>query len=124
MLQPVGQLVIAFQAAPNSKNRHRKPRFPALGFRRIVPIILMRGGTHSALRRSETQRSEMEISMALQLALPLEAGSRKQNPLRQAWLRSGLALPYELALQDRALAICLRCLADAMHRKHRRKRRG
>jgi hypothetical protein len=66
----------------------------------------------------------MEITMALQLALPLEADLRKQNPLRQAWVRSGLALPYELALQDRALAICLRCLADAMHRKHRRKRRG
>lgn len=62
--------------------------------------------------------------MALQLALPLEADSRKDAPLRQAWLRSGLALPYELAVQDRALAICLRCLADAMHRRHRRKRRG
>jgi hypothetical protein len=66
----------------------------------------------------------MEITMALQLALPLGADSRKEAPLRQAWIRSGLALPYELALQDRALAICLRCLADAMHRKHRRKRRG
>ena len=62
--------------------------------------------------------------MALQLALPLEADSRKEAPLRQAWIRSGLALPYELALQDRAIAICLRCLADAMGRKHRRKRRG
>jgi len=60
----------------------------------------------------------------MQLALPLEADSRKEAPLRQAWLRSGLSLPYELALHDRALAICLRCLAEAMHRKHRRKRRG
>ena len=62
--------------------------------------------------------------MALQLALPLEANARREAPLRQAWLRSGLSLPYELALRDRALAICLRCLADAMQRKHRRKRRG
>ena len=62
--------------------------------------------------------------MDLQLALPLESDSRKEAPLRQAWIRSGLALPYELALQDRALAICLRCLADAMRSKHGRKRRG
>ncbi len=62
--------------------------------------------------------------MAMQLALPLEADTRMEAPLRQAWVRSGLALPYELALRDRALAICLRCLADAMRHKHRRKRRG
>ena len=63
--------------------------------------------------------------MVMQLALPLETDSRKEAPLRQAWIRSGLQLPYELAMQDRALAICLRCLADAMHRKHgRKKRRG
>lgn len=62
--------------------------------------------------------------MALQLALPLEADSQKEVPLRQAWARSGLSLPFELALQDRAIAICLRCLADAMRSKHGRKRRG
>ena len=42
--------------------------------------------------------------MALQLALPLEADSRKEAPLRQAWVRSGLSLPCELALQDRVIA--------------------
>ena len=62
--------------------------------------------------------------MALQLALPLKENSRKGAPLRQAWLRSGLALPYELALQDRAIAICLRCLSEAMRGKCGRKRRG
>ena len=62
--------------------------------------------------------------MAMQLTLSLDADARREAPLRQAWLRSGLALPYELALRDRALAICLRCLADAMQRKRRRKRRG
>ncbi len=61
--------------------------------------------------------------MALQLALPLKEDSRKDAPLRQAWMRSGLALPYALALQDRAIAICLRCLADAM-RSERNRRRG
>ncbi|MFA5914499.1 MAG: hypothetical protein WC830_13175 [Burkholderiales bacterium] len=62
--------------------------------------------------------------MDLQLALPLEADTRNETTLRQAWMRSGLSLPYERALQDRAIAICLRCLADAMRRKHRRKRHG
>jgi hypothetical protein len=62
--------------------------------------------------------------MALQLALPLKENSRMDAPLRQAWLRSGLALPYELALQDRAIAICLRCLAEAMRGRRGRKRRG
>ena len=58
--------------------------------------------------------------MALQLALPLGESSRNEDPLRQAWARSGLALPYELARRDRALAICLRCLADAMRRQRAR----
>ncbi len=62
--------------------------------------------------------------MALQLDLPFQADMRNEDPLRQAWVRSGLALPYETALKDRAIAICLRCLADAMKRKHKRKRRG
>jgi len=62
--------------------------------------------------------------MVMQLALPLETNARHEAPLRQAWARSGLRLPYELALQDRAIAICLRCLADAMRRKKARKRRG
>ena len=62
--------------------------------------------------------------MALQLALPLGEASRTEDPLRQAWIRSGLALPYELARQKPAIAICLRCLADAMQRNRRRRRRG
>lgn len=62
--------------------------------------------------------------MPLQLALPLETDTRREAPMRQAWARSGLNLPYEVALQNRAIAICLRCLADAMRRKNERKRRG
>jgi len=63
--------------------------------------------------------------MDLQLALPLEADGRNEAALRQAWRRSGLSLPYELALRDRAISICLRCLADAMRaRPHRKKRHG
>ncbi len=62
--------------------------------------------------------------MNVQLALPLEPDRRNESTLRQAWVRSRLTLPYELALQDRAIAICLRCLADAMRRKRRRERHG
>jgi hypothetical protein len=78
----------------------------------------------SPMQCSETQCSAKEIAMALQLVLPLEADSRNEIPLRQAWVRSGLSLPYELALRNRAIAICLRGLADAMRIKHGGKRRG
>lgn len=54
--------------------------------------------------------------MDLQLALPLEADARNESSLRQAWARSGLSLPYEIALRDRALEICLRCYAEAMRK--------
>lgn len=55
--------------------------------------------------------------MDLQLALPLETDPRSDPALRLAWARSGLPVPYHIALHDRAIAICLRCLADAMRRK-------
>lgn len=60
--------------------------------------------------------------MALQLALPLDADSRNETSLHQAWMRSGVSLPYEVALRNRAIALCLRDLADAMRRKHGRTR--
>ena len=62
--------------------------------------------------------------MALQLVLPLGESSLMEDPLRQAWARSGLDLPYDLARKDRAIAICLRCLADAIRSKPGRKRLG
>ena len=52
-----------------------------------------------------------------QLALPLEVDARNDDALRLAWARSRLPVPYHVALQERALAICLRCLADAMRRR-------
>lgn len=60
--------------------------------------------------------------MDLQLALPLEADSRNEAALRLAWARSGLRVPYHVALQDRTYAICLRGLADAMGRKCRERK--
>jgi hypothetical protein len=52
-----------------------------------------------------------------QLSLPLEVDSRDEDALRAAWMRCGLRMPYHVALQNRPLAICLSCLADAMQRK-------
>ena len=60
--------------------------------------------------------------MDRQLDLPLEPDARNEITLRQAWMRSSLSLPYELAVKKRAIAICLNCLADAMRRKYHRKR--
>ena len=53
-----------------------------------------------------------------QLGLPLAVDSRNEDALRTAWARSGLTMPYQIALQIRPLAICLNCLADAMRRKN------
>lgn len=62
--------------------------------------------------------------MALQLALPLLGDSGKEARLRHDRVRSGVSPPSELALRDRALALCLRRLTDATHCRHRRMRRG
>lgn len=55
--------------------------------------------------------------MKSQLALPLEAKVPSESALRAAWIRSGMRLPFHIALQVRSVAICLRCLADSMQRK-------
>lgn len=57
--------------------------------------------------------------MDLQLALPLDPNTGTDPLLRLAWARSGLRVPFHVALQDKVYAICLRGLADAMRkRKH------
>ena len=56
--------------------------------------------------------------MALQRSLLLETNPPDDAPLHQAWEHSGLSLPYEIAMRNRALAICLRNLADATRSKH------
>ncbi len=55
--------------------------------------------------------------MKSQLALPLEAKVQSESALRAAWIRSGMRLPFHIALQVRSVAICLRCQADSMQRK-------
>jgi hypothetical protein len=54
-----------------------------------------------------------------QLSLPLDVDCANEDALRLAWESSGLQLPYHIALSNPALAICLRCLADARQRKSR-----
>jgi len=53
----------------------------------------------------------MEAAMSKQLALPLQVDSSADPALRRAWLRSGLRVPFHVAVQMPALAICLRHLA-------------
>ena len=60
--------------------------------------------------------------MAMQRSLLLKENASDDVPLHQAWVHSGLSLPYELAVRNPALAICLRNLADAARSRHRRKR--
>ena len=55
--------------------------------------------------------------MKSQLDLPLDVKIQSESALHAAWIKSGLRLPFHIALQVRSVAICLRCLADSMQRK-------
>jgi hypothetical protein len=67
------------------------------------------------IRHSEAlQPSRYTVS---QLNLPLGVDPRADDGIRAAWARSRLPIPYHVALQNRALSICLSCLADAMRRR-------
>jgi hypothetical protein len=54
--------------------------------------------------------------------LPFEFGALNEATLRAAHAHSHLEIPFERAVRDRALAICLRCLVQA--RLRQRARRG
>jgi hypothetical protein len=69
------------------------------------------GSAAARKKPSETRRPD-----GAQLSLPLEVDSR-EDALRLAWARSGLSLPYHVAMRNRPLAICLGCLADAIRNK-------
>ncbi len=49
--------------------------------------------------------------MNKQLALPLQSDPAADPALRRAWMRSGLRVPFHVAVHVPALAICLRHLA-------------
>lgn len=49
--------------------------------------------------------------MPKQLALPLQSDPTADPAMRRAWVRSGLRVPFHIAVNVPALAICLRHLA-------------
>ena len=49
-----------------------------------------------------------------QSSLGFEHDTMNDDPLRAAWARSGLPIPYHIALRDRALVVCLRNLSEVM----------
>lgn len=69
----------------------------------------------AASTRNSVARSKPRAG--LQLSLPLEADSRNEYALRAAWARSGLQMPFHVAMRNRPIAACLRGLAEAMRRK-------
>jgi hypothetical protein len=48
-----------------------------------------------------------------QLPLPLPLEGWDEEALRSAHRSARLRVPFEVAMRDRALAICLRCLSEA-----------
>jgi hypothetical protein len=52
-----------------------------------------------------------------QLSLPLEPGFELESPLKRAWYRTRMRVPYEKAIRVPALAICLRNIAAAEKRR-------
>ncbi len=53
-----------------------------------------------------------------QLALPLQSDPGADPALRRAWIASRLRLPYHIAINTPAIAICLRRMAATESRKH------
>jgi len=62
----------------------------------------------------------MNLISNYQPGLPFEFDTVNDVTLRAAHARSQLKVPFEAALRDKALAICLRCLAHAQMKKRSR----
>jgi hypothetical protein len=54
-----------------------------------------------------------------QLALPLVPSGSDEGAMRAAHRSARLRVPFEVALRDRALEICLRCFAEARRKRSR-----
>lgn len=52
-----------------------------------------------------------------QMALPLPYARWSENALRTSHRSARVRIPFELAMRDRALAICLRCLTEARQKR-------
>lgn len=53
----------------------------------------------------------------LQMSLPLPYDGWSENALREAHRAAHIRMPFEEAMRDRALEICLRCFAEARLRR-------
>lgn len=58
--------------------------------------------------------------MSSQLALPLEPHNDSDAPLERAWSRTRLRVPYDVAIRNPAMVICLRNIAAAEERRQKR----
>jgi len=52
-----------------------------------------------------------------QMPLPLAHFGWSEDELRAAHRAARIAVPFDLAVRDRALEICLRCLAEARKKR-------
>ena len=53
----------------------------------------------------------------LQMSLPLPYDGWSENALREAHKAARIRLPFDEAMRDRSLEICLRCFAEARLRR-------
>ena len=61
------------------------------------------------------RRSRRRHSPQMPLPLPLDGWN--ENALRVAHRTARVSMPFEMAMQSPAMAICLRCLTEARQRK-------
>ncbi len=73
--------------------------------------------TGAVKRKRAMHRRLRSVSSSHQLALSLPGGD--EPAMRAAHRRAHLAMPFEVALHHPALAICLRCCAEAHERRRR-----
>jgi hypothetical protein len=64
----------------------------------------------------------MSLFSSYQPGLPFEFDAINHSTLRAAYVRSQLPIPFEAALRDKALSICLRHVAAALLKKRCRRR--
>ena len=61
----------------------------------------------------------MDLISNIQPRLPFEFDGFNDATLRAAHARSQLKMPFEAAVRDKTLAICLRCLAQAQLKRRK-----
>lgn len=62
----------------------------------------------------------MAVVSSLQAGLPFEFDGINESTMRAAYARTGLAVPFEIAVTRRALAICLNRVAHCVLKQQRK----